>query len=112
MTLAQRVKEEHNTTMSRIPPELGKKVSTRNFNWLDLVQRAWGSEFTAPDHGTYEWSNGRKFDSTDRGLTGLYGVEVMSPIEAEYPVGDMDTTIQLSHNDELLFSDNPGENLY
>ena len=36
--------------------------------------QAWGSEFHAPDHGIYEFSNGARKDSTDRGKTGLYGV--------------------------------------
>jgi hypothetical protein len=46
---------------------LGPKVSTRDINWHDLVLKAWGSEFGAPDHNTYEFSNNRKFDSTDFG---------------------------------------------
>jgi hypothetical protein len=48
-------------------------VSTRDTSWLDLAQRAWGSEFRAPDHGIYEFSNGRKFDSTDKTDEGIYG---------------------------------------
>ena len=51
---------------------LGSKVSTRNIQWADLCQRSWGSEFFAPDHGVFEFSDGRKFDSTDTGYTGLY----------------------------------------
>ena len=57
------------------PKNLGNKVKTRVTNWLDLAMRAWGSEFHAPDHGIYEFSNGRKWDSTDKGLTGIYGVD-------------------------------------
>jgi hypothetical protein len=53
---------------------LGYKVTTRNIDWGEMSRRAWGSEWSAPDHGTYEFSNGRKFDSTDRGLTGIYGI--------------------------------------
>jgi hypothetical protein len=34
--------------------------------------RAWGAEYNAPDHGSYEFSQGRKFDSTDKGETGIY----------------------------------------
>lgn len=60
--------------MPNIPPELGGKVSTRNLSWSELPERAWGSEFNAPDPGIYQWSNGRKFDSTDKNLTGIYGV--------------------------------------
>ncbi len=51
---------------------LGAKVSTRNISFLDLAMRAWGTEWNAPDHSIYQWSNGRKFDSTDRGNTGIY----------------------------------------
>ena len=51
---------------------LGHKVTTRELNWLDLCMRAWGTEWSAPDHGIYEFSYGRKFDSTDRGITGIY----------------------------------------
>lgn len=53
---------------------LGSPVSSRTTSWADMCIRAWGPEFQAPDHGAYEWSNGRKFDSTDRGTTGVYGV--------------------------------------
>ena len=51
---------------------LGGKVSTQTVSWLDQCERAWGSEFRAPDHGTYEFSQGRKFDSTDRSNLGIY----------------------------------------
>lgn len=37
-----------------------------------MVIRQWGSEFAAPDHRVYNWSNGRSFDSTDLGQTGFY----------------------------------------
>jgi hypothetical protein len=60
--------------MPFIPPELGSHVSTRTINWSDEAQKAWGSEFRTPDHGVYEFSNGTKKDSTDKGLTGIYGV--------------------------------------
>lgn len=60
--------------MPLIPPELGQKVSTRTLTWSELAERAWGSEFNAPDHGIYSFSNGRKFDSTDKNFTGIYGV--------------------------------------
>jgi hypothetical protein len=53
-------------------PTLGKPVSSRKFSWKDMVIRQWGTEFSAPDHGVYEWSNGRRFDSTDMGNTGIY----------------------------------------
>ena len=51
---------------------LGPKVSTRPLFWTDLARRAWGSSFSLPDPGVYEFSDGRKFDSTDQGSTGLY----------------------------------------
>ena len=51
---------------------LGYKVTSRQIPILDLVVRAWGPEWRAPDHGAYEFSNGRKFDSTDQYNTGLY----------------------------------------
>ncbi len=54
------------------PGSLGYKVSSRTINWESLVVQAWGSEFRAPDHGIYEFSNGRRFDSTDKGTTGFY----------------------------------------
>ena len=40
--------------------------------WKEMAVRAWGSQFSAPDHRIYEFSNGRGFDSTDRGTTGIY----------------------------------------
>lgn len=55
-----------------VPLELGLPVTTRQFSWNEMVRRAWGSEFSAPDHRVYEFSNGRGFDSTDRGDTGFY----------------------------------------
>jgi len=58
---------------------LGGNVSVREVSWDALVKRAWGSEFNAPDKGAYEFSGGRKFDSTDKGRTGIYGV-VIPPI--------------------------------
>jgi hypothetical protein len=51
---------------------LGNKVATRTISWLDLSTRAWGSEFRAPDHNIYQFSNSRNFDSTDTGQTGIY----------------------------------------
>jgi hypothetical protein len=51
---------------------LGPRVTTRDYSYAELVRRQWGSEFNAPDKGSYVWSNGRAFDSTDMGQTGLY----------------------------------------
>lgn len=93
------------------PNNLGARVSVRDLNWQQLVQRAWGAEYVAPDKGAYEFSNGRKWDSTDRGLTGLYGVVVTPPFEFDYagkPTHyDVDTTLMVSDQDstELLYID-------
>ena len=62
-----------------LPPNLGRQVTTRNFSLLEMVSREWGSSFKAPDHRIYEWSNGRGFDSTDIGYTGIYGPPVYTP---------------------------------
>jgi hypothetical protein len=55
-----------------LPPSLGKQVSTRTLSWKEMVIRQWGSEYAAPDHRIYNFSNGRSFDSTDLGTTGTY----------------------------------------
>ena len=55
-----------------VPASLGRPVSSRRFSWREMVVRAWGSEFSAPDHRVYEFSSGRAFDSTDKGTTGIY----------------------------------------
>jgi hypothetical protein len=57
---------------NNVPPTLGKPVTTRKFSLKEMVMRAWGSEYSAPDHRVYEFSGGRGFDSTDRGSTGFY----------------------------------------
>ena len=48
------------------------KVTTRAFSLEELVSREWGASFRAPDHRIYVFSNGRGFDSTDMGTTGIY----------------------------------------
>lgn len=55
-----------------VPPKLGLPVTTRSFSLNEMVRREWGSEFSAPDHRIYQFSNGRGFDSTDLGTTGFY----------------------------------------
>ncbi len=55
-----------------IPKKSGQPVTTRTTNWRDLAVRAWGDEWAAPDHNTYQFSNNRGFDSTDQGSTGFY----------------------------------------
>lgn len=56
-----------------VPPQLGRPVTTRTFSLNEMVSRAWGPEFKAPDHGVYVFGGGsRRFDSTDIGTTGIY----------------------------------------
>lgn len=56
----------------KIPQSLGLPVSTRDFSLFEMVSRAWGSEFFAPDHRIYQFGGVRFFDSTDLGFTGIY----------------------------------------
>jgi len=65
------------------PNNLGSAPTTRDFNWLELVTQSWQDQYYAPDHDIYRWSNGRGFDSTDKGFTGLYGVIVWTDIMTE-----------------------------
>lgn len=51
---------------------LGSPVVSRTINWMDLVIRAWGSEWAAPDHGVYQFNSGRRYDSTDLTDSGIY----------------------------------------
>lgn len=53
---------------------LGSKVTSRTISWMDLAMRAWGSEYKAPDHNIYQFSNNRGFDSTDQSKGGVYGL--------------------------------------
>lgn len=76
---------------------LGNLVSTRDYNWLEMCQVAWGSEFYAPDHKIYLWSNGRAFDSSDKGLTGIYGVEVFDTLVVDNNYPDMRTELYLEN---------------
>ena len=54
-------------------------VASSTQSWQQLVERAWGSEYAAPDHNVYEFGNGRGFDSTDRGRTGIYNPNLGVP---------------------------------
>jgi hypothetical protein len=54
------------------PPLPIMKVTTRNFSLEEMASREWGPSFRAPDHRVYQFSNGRGFDSTDMGNTGIY----------------------------------------
>lgn len=67
---------------------LGAKVVTRPVVWGNLVQRSWGDEYKAPDRGVYEFTGGRRFDSTDTGTTGVYATDNYEGIlldNAQYP---------------------------
>lgn len=55
-----------------LPASLGRPVTTRTFSWKEMVLRQWGSEYSAPDHRIYQFSDGHNFDSTDMGVTGIY----------------------------------------
>lgn len=48
-----------------------KPVTTRVINWGAEVRKIWGDEYHKPDV-VYEFSNSRKFESSDRGTTGFY----------------------------------------
>jgi hypothetical protein len=55
------------------PPQPVLKVTSRNFNLLEMVEREWGASFKEPDHRVYSFGGGkRNFDSTDMGSTGIY----------------------------------------
>lgn len=90
---------------------LGYKVSTRDISWNDLVQRSWGSEFHAPDHDVYKFSNNRSFDSTDKTDNGFYngGVEITSGLLIEsassrqYP--DMYATVLTDESHNKILKD-------
>jgi hypothetical protein len=84
---------------------LGHKVTSRDLNWLDLCTRAWGAEFNAPDHGVYEFSNGRKYDSTDKNLTGIYGVQIDIMLEADTNYPDMDASFQREDTQDRIATD-------
>jgi hypothetical protein len=53
-------------------PNISYKVTYRNVVWRDQVIRAWGETWAENDHDIYEWPNGRDFDSSDKGITGIY----------------------------------------
>lgn len=40
-------------------------------SWKAIVLRQWGPEYNRSDDA-YEFSNGRKFESSDRGDSGVY----------------------------------------
>lgn len=58
--------------MSIFSPKQGRPVTFRQFSWLEMVERAWGSEYRQPDKAIYRFSDGRNFQSTDMYSTGIY----------------------------------------
>lgn len=48
-----------------------RPVTVRHDTALARVRKAWGPEYDKSDV-VYEFSNGRKFESSDRGTTGIY----------------------------------------
>lgn len=48
-----------------------KPVTTRKTDFAAEARKHWGDEYYKPD-AAYEWSNGKKYESTDRGTTGFY----------------------------------------
>lgn len=61
-----------NVTRALNQNNLGAPVTSRTYNFRDMAMRSWGSEFNAPDHAIYEFTGGRKYDSTDQNATGIY----------------------------------------
>lgn len=61
------------TEPPRSLPNISYKVTYRVVTQRDLVIRAWGEEWAENDPDIYEWANGRSFDSSDKGITGIYG---------------------------------------
>ena len=64
-------------------------MSSRQVSWLQLVQGAWGERWNAPDQA-YQFSNGRRFDSTDRTNRGVYGVPILEDLLLETPIVPLD----------------------
>ena len=70
-----------------------------------MCERAWGSEFFAPDHGIYEWSGGRKFDSTDKYKVGVYSPNFGIGLGVEYSGPYTDTASALLLTEDGKFID-------
>lgn len=54
-----------------MPDNNEQQVRFRTLSWEEMVKRAWGKEWNKPDV-VYEFSNNRKFESTDSQDTGIY----------------------------------------
>lgn len=63
---------DQNPNPQPLPPSLGYPVSVREYSLDAIVRQAWGGEFGAPDRGVYVFGGNRKFDSSDRGESGIY----------------------------------------
>lgn len=50
---------------------LGYKVTYRTLSWRELAVREWGAEWGIPEV-VYEFSNGRRFQSSDMSTHGFY----------------------------------------
>lgn len=48
-----------------------QRVTTQTVNYKDLVVKAEGKDYKKPEP-SYEFSNGRKFESTDATESGIY----------------------------------------
>jgi hypothetical protein len=69
-----------NLNMSKpLSSKIKFNTSSHRISWYDMAVRAWSGEYTMPDRGVYEFSNGRKFDSTDQNATGIYSDNLGTP---------------------------------
>ena len=69
--------------------------------------RAWGSEFHAPDHDIYNFSQGRHFDSTDMTENGIYGGYYHSSFVVDGPTNypDMRPSALVGEDGNPLFTE-------
>lgn len=54
-----------------MPNDNEQQVQFRTLSWEEIVKKAWGKEWNKPDVA-YEFSSGRKYDSTDSTDSGIY----------------------------------------
>ena len=66
-----------------MPKSLQAKIrfntSSHRISWYSLAVRAWGGAYNTSDRGAYEFSNGRRFDSTDQNKSGIYANNLGTP---------------------------------
>lgn len=48
-----------------------QRVRTRTLSWEEIVRKSWGKEWNKPEV-VYEFSSGRKYESTDNTDSGIY----------------------------------------